>query len=491
MAVTLRYAKRIGFALLCLGVILAAALFAIYLAMQPPSLDVPEQEDTVLSNVSIWNPGSDLIAGQTITIAGGVIVDIAPTKPSDPTPLCNGCVVMPGLIDAHVHTPPELAIGNQELFALLYLKYGVTSVRDLGQLDGSLPQFAAKLNDGNLVGPRMYQCGRILGGSPPEVPGALEITTQDEARSAVANHAEIGVDCIKVYGGVSAPVFDAIAAEAERQELPLVGHTPTAMSFDAITRFESQHYTGIPYLKKPAPAGWAYKAQDLIDMSGDDVSDVIGVMKANEIAFLPTNANAMSRLTVFDAKRFPPSAGFEHLPGFWKRVWPSVVSHAETEAEVQTELAAKDVGLNFIRQAHEQGVDVLIGTDVVMPYVIPGEAMHQQLALIAQAMGSDEAALRAATHTNGHYIDPGKIGQVIVGAHADLLIFKDDPSAGLGKVLRWDIMFVNGRQYSRQDIDAAVDRYDAHFRGSFYSAVMDTAYGFLASDYADSGVSEH
>ena len=50
---------------------------------------------------------------------------------------------MPGLIDAHVHTPPKLAIGNQRLFALLYLAYGVTSVRDMGQTDDSIAALQA------------------------------------------------------------------------------------------------------------------------------------------------------------------------------------------------------------------------------------------------------------------------------------------------------------------------------------------------------------
>ncbi|WP_418152757.1 amidohydrolase family protein [Litorimonas sp. RW-G-Af-16] len=472
-------------------VALFAGLSFLYFTIQPPKLIIPEKTDLILSNLTIWNPGLDFVSGQTLEISDGIITNIEPSKSDVSGSICTGCYAMPGLIDAHIHTPPSIAIGNRELFSLLYLQNGVTAVRDLGQFDDDLPKLIRRIESGKLAGPRMYRCGRILDGDPPSVPGAILVESAEDGKRTVAKHASQGVDCIKVYGNLSPDAFQGVSEEANLIGLPLIGHTPNSISFGDIKNFESQHYTGIPYLIKPAPIGRAYKNQDLIDMTESDINDVLNVMVMNNISFLPTNANLMSRLTVSDIERFPPSEGFKHLPEFWEIAWPSIVSHPETEAEIQTELEARAYALSFIRKANESGIDVLVGTDVIMPYVIPGEAMHQQLEIMSQALGSNEKALQAATHVNGKHIDPGKIGQIATGAYADILLFKNNPRHDLATIKNWDYAIVDGRVYSRKDVDAAVEKFDKHFRGALYSRVMNAAYKVIAGEYEASEVSNH
>lgn len=432
-----------------------------------------------------------MIENQTLQISNGLITDIRPSSEADKSSICDGCFAMPGLIDAHIHTPPSIAIGNRQLFSLLYLQHGVTTVRDLGQLDDDLPELIEKLNTGKLVGPRMYHCGPIIDGKPPSLPGAISVTTAQEGRRIVTEHNSRGVDCIKVYGNLSSEAFKGVSEEAEKLGLPFIGHTPSAISLLDIKNFESQHYTGIPYLTKAAPKDRAYKPQDLIDMTPRDVEAVLKVMAENNISFLPTNANALSRLTVSDSERFPPSSGFRHLPTFWEIAWPSIVSYPETKEEIDADLKAIPAGLSFIRKAHEANVDVLVGTDVIMPYVIPGESLFQQLELMSQALGSDELALQAATQINGRHIDKGKIGEILIGANADILLFKQDPRGDLSNVQNWDYAIVGGRIYTREDIDSNVERYGKHFRSSLYTTVITTAYGFIGGEYEDSEVAKH
>lgn len=471
--------------------VLSVSLGIIYAAIQPPKLIVPERTDLKFGNITIWNPGSDVVSSQTLYISNGVIHKIEPSQPDDTNTVCAGCFAMPGLIDAHVHTPPKIAIGNQELFSLLYLQYGVTSVRDLGQFDDSLPSLIKRITQGKLAGPRIYRCGRVLDGNPPSIPGAILVKNFEDGKRAVSNHSRQNVDCIKIYGNLSLDAFRGVSEAADQFGLPLIGHTPNSMSFTDIQNFESQHYTGIPYLKKPAPKGWAYKNQDLINMNQNEIEEVLDVMVKNKIAFLPTNANLESRLVVSDRKRFPPSKGLQHMPEFWEISWPSIVSAPETNAEIQTELNARPYALSFIQKAHARNIDVLVGTDVIMPYVIPGESMHQQLAIMAEALESSEAAIEAATFTNGNRIEASKIGEIKTGAYADILLFRKDPKGNLENLRNWDYVVVDGRLYTRPEVDAAVKAFDKHFKGSLYSTVMNTAYGFLADDYEHSEVSKH
>jgi hypothetical protein len=101
-----------------IAALLVAAL-AVYLMLLPPYLAAAPQTEIVLSQVTVFNPGQGRRDAQTITIKYGLIAEIRDARPDDPPPLCQNCIVMPGLSDAHVHTPPAIALGNQRLFALM------------------------------------------------------------------------------------------------------------------------------------------------------------------------------------------------------------------------------------------------------------------------------------------------------------------------------------------------------------------------------------
>jgi len=387
----------------------------------------------------------------------------------------------------HAWLPPQIAIGNQRLFSLLYLHYGVTTVRDLGQLDGSLPKLMREIHRGKIPGPRMYRCGPVLDGYPAAFQGALSLATAREGVDAVAELAAQGVSCIKTYDNLPPDAFRGAAAEAARQNLPLVGHTPHGVKLSEIRNFEIAHFTGIPYLQDDPPEGFAYLSQDLIDMTPEEVANIISLMKRNDLSILPTNANALARLTVPAPDRFPPTEGLKHLPSFWEQAWPMIVSHPETEDVIQADLLASPIGLAFMNQARMSGVDVLAGTDVIMPYVIPGESLHVQLEMIADAFQSSENALEAATAINGRHVDEGMIGTLQVGAYADLLILENYPRDDLAALQNWTLLVADGRLYERAYIDDAVARYDRHFNGVLYSSVMSFIYSFIAGDYIHKG----
>jgi hypothetical protein len=382
-----------------------------------------------------------------------------------------------------VHTPPQLAIGNQRLFSLLHLKYGVTSVRDMGQTDDSIAGLHGDLAGGRIAGPRMYRCGPVLDGDNPSWPSALSVVDAAQAISAVKRLKSEGANCIKTYTGLPKAAFDAAAAEAQRQGLPLVGHTPHAVNLRDVSDFEVQHFTGIPYLRKPPPKGFDYRSQDVSAMTEADIAEVIALMKARRISILPTQANQKARLTASNRQRFPPTEGLRHLPAFWEQAWPMIVAHPETDEAIAEDLDGIAAELAFVGKARLAGIDVLAGTDVVMPYLVPGESLHLQLAMLSDAFGGDEAALAAATGVNGRHVDRGKVGRIAVGSFADLLILHKDSRLDLAAVQDWQFLMVGARMYERGQIDAAVESYDQHFRGAYYETVMNGLVGILASSF--------
>ena len=407
---------------------LAASLFLTYWALLPPALPVPPQSDAIISGVKILNPGEPVRSGQTIVVSDGRIVEIRPMQPGDPDPICDGCFAMPGLIDAHVHTPPNIVVGNQDLFALLYLAHGVTSVRDVGQSDGSIGALADRLNTGALVGPHMYRCGPIIESPPTSWPLAKVVTTAEEGTAAVDELAADGVDCIKVYNELKPEPFYAITSAARAADLPVIGHVPHAILIDQLSDFESQHFTGVPYLTRPRPPhGTDFQDSDVQAMGRAEVERVFEIAKQNNLSFTPTLANLSLRLIASDRNAVSTDAGRALSAGFLgKRVEPDR-GHPNTEAAIQLRIATQPLIRALAATAHNKGVDILVGTDTLMPWVVPGEAVHLEIAALAQAFGDNEAALEAATVVNGRHIDRGMIGVLQGGARADILLLRDDP----------------------------------------------------------------
>ncbi len=357
----MRWMKWIGGAV----AVLTAGFAALFWALLPPDIAAPPRTDRIISGVTVFNPGIGRLANATIVIHDGRIVAVRARMASDPAPICPGCFAMPGLIDAHVHTPPWIALGNQRLFALLDLEYGVTTVRDLGQSDTSIHALADDLNSGRIVGPHMYRCGPVLDGEPPGWPSAWKVTTAAEGRAAVDALVEEKVDCIKVYNEVNRETYDAIAAEAARVHLPMIGHVPHRVGLTGMHDFEAQHLTGVPYLRFPLPpVGVDVRGEDLLAMTSADIDHALDVIAANRISLLPTLANPGLRLIASDPRRFPPTPGSRNLPDFWKPVWSALVRHPTSEEQIGIEIAGIPRLRLITGRAHARGIDVLAGTDI-------------------------------------------------------------------------------------------------------------------------------
>lgn len=454
-------------------------------SLEPPEIEVPARSDLVVAGVRVIRPGRERLDDHSIVVRDGRIREVRPRRASDPEPICPGCYAVPGLIDAHVHTPPRVALGNQRLFSLLYLAHGVTTVRDVGASDGSVAALAAQLADASIAGPWMLRCGAVIDGDPPGWPMAEVVIRAEDGVRLVERLAQEGVDCIKVYNEISRDAFDAVARTARRHGLPLIGHVPHAVGLEHVEDFETQHLTGIPYLSRPRPPlGWDIRDEDVLAMSDDEIDRALDVARRRRLSFTPTLANFALRLTASDPSRFPPSEASRFLPQYWTDVWDVLAGHPTSEREIELRLRTLPAMRALVRRAYDRGIDVLAGTDTLMPWVVPGESLHLELAELRRALGSDEAALAAATTVNGRHVAPGEIGVIRPGARADLLLVPEDPTERIEALRDWRILFADGRRYDRATVDAWLDRYRAHFRGQPYRSVMGTVVAWVVASFA-------
>lgn len=468
-------------AILVLG---AAGTFAFQTMLAAPDLPVPSQQDAVIAGVTVFNPGLGRHANQTIVLRGGRIAEVRPTRAGDPAPICRDCIALPGLIDAHVHTPPRLAFGTQELFALMYLANGVTTVRDVGESESSVGELARRLNSGALVGPNMLRCGPVLDGDPVSWGAARKVVGASAGRAAVDELAASGVDCIKVYNELGREAYGAIRTQAARHGIPVIGHVPHRVGMVNVRDFEAQHFTGVPYLRGGRPPLTSdFADRDFLSMSDTDLAKALDMAKAQNISYLPTLANSRLRLISSDPQRFKPTPGAANLPQVLLDSWyaNTIASHP-TGKEIEQRIERNPMTLRITRMARKRGIDILAGTDTLMPWVVPGEGLLLEVDDLAQAFGDREAALASATLVNGQHVGKGMVGAIVPGARADILLLRDDPGRDLAALRRWTILFSNGRRYDRALVDSWLSDYRDHFRSRIYTFVMTHAARFAAGD---------
>ncbi len=132
----------------------------------------------------------------------------------------GGRFAIPGLFDLHVHTYIEGI--NQQAF----LAYGVTSVRDAGAWLTWLGALADRSEATSDPVPRYFFSGALFGHASWSLPGShlmLQIHDEEDARTYVRLWKKWGAHFIKAYPPIPWALARALAEEARRLGLPVVG----------------------------------------------------------------------------------------------------------------------------------------------------------------------------------------------------------------------------------------------------------------------------
>jgi len=181
---------------------------------------------TILTNGTVIDgTGTDPVPDGSVVIRGDRIAAVGPRAPDVPPGAqvidAEGGTILPGIIDAHVHSAADPTVRRDLLTA------GVTAVCDLGSPLDSMPQFAQERVGQDPVA-RGFRAGPILT-APGGLPDAVlhenlnyEVGTVEQARAAVADLLGRGADVIKVYfdSGLteSFPMLDLARARAITEE---------------------------------------------------------------------------------------------------------------------------------------------------------------------------------------------------------------------------------------------------------------------------------
>lgn len=359
------------------------------------------------------------VSERAITSAYAQVIDV------------RGRTVMPGLIDAHAHvtfsqTNLGLLAGTPTTTVVLralpilrgMLRRGFTTVRDAGGADHALKQAQ---QDGLVQGPRLFVSGPALSptgghgdfrprsdrlqpvnacGCGGHRPGSTRVVDGvDAVRLAVRETLQMGADQIKIMssGGVASPT-DPIAAfgysleetraivdEARARQTYVLAHAYTA---EAITRAVQCGVRSIEH-------------GNLVDEA------TAQLMAAHQVFAVPTLVTYEALAQDGARLGLPPA---------------SVAKIAQV----------REAGLRSLELFQRAGVRMALGTDLL------GESHSRQsdeLALRAQVLPVADV-LASATVVGAELLGmAGKLGQLIPGALADLLVVDGNPLQDLACLL--------------------------------------------------------
>lgn len=440
------------------GAVLLAAAFA---SVAPPSSSAPDRDRLILGPL---RPSAIQPTTVWIEISSGRIERVfefggpSPSTTHFAKGLGADLFATPGLVDSHIHLPPTLALGQVDLFLLMFLMHGVTTVRELGSRGVDLAALDQSVESGRRPGPRIFSCGLPLTGAHEELRFLQIVTNGASLDDALAERSNDGLNCAKLYRGFPASLLPRARESARRLGLSLVGHLPRDSPWEAGEIDDIQHACD-PRCSSLTPSAIKALARAAVWKG------------VRHTPTLVTYANALRNVG-----RTPLKESFDSMPRIWRDIFwnPNVLASMgmsgfrdDRGARIE-DAAARDV----VRSLIGAGAVIQVGTDTPFPFVLPGKSVHEEMRLLQGLDLSIDQVWAAATTTPGEFIGGGLLGQIVPGAPADILLFRDDPTRDLDALATLEYVIAGGRVYEYDDLRRRVDAQLEYLNGPVYQ------YGF-------------
>ena len=407
------------------------------------------QNTYILCGKLIDTESGKIQSKKTIVVNKNKIVDVLngyvmPRSKDAQTIDLRDKVVMPGLIDMHVHIESEHSpksrlekyvlneadrAFNSVGFAKKTLLNGFTTVRDLGGTGVNI-SIRNAINKGKIVGPRVFTAGKSLAttgghadptnGSSRKLignPGPKEgvVNSVEDAKKAVRQRYKNGADCIKITatGGVLSVAKSGDNPQFTIEEIKAI--CDTAKDYGM---YVAAHAHGDVGMQRAIIGG--VKTIE----HGTYMSDkTMELMKKHDAYLVPTI-----------------SAGKEVVEkAKVKGYFPEIV--------VPKALAVGPQIQGTFARAYKKGVGIAFGTDAgVFKHGKNGTEFRFMVEAGMPAM----EAIQSATTTNAMLLKmETEIGQIKKGFLADIIAVNDDPTKKISTMENVVFVMKNGKVYKQ------------------------------------------
>ncbi len=461
--------------------VLGIAALALVIVMRPPVGPEPISTEFTLPGVTVIDPLRSRRSGATLRVRGGEIVSIDEGGGEIVGTVFDefaGHIVLPGIIDMHTHLPSDTPLALTRYFGLLQLVHGVTSLREAGDMDGTTLAAARRIHEEEgAAGPRIFGCGPLVGWANPRRANSVIIEAPDTASAIVDRLADEGARCIKLYDGLDVARIRALVAAARARGISAMGHVPFGLRYEEALVPDTQHLMGVQRAGDIERGDHiVFRIVDWRKVDEVRMDQVVQATVENGFVHTPT------LVSTYQLRHFAdyPAARRDRVVRLLPRLFRDVAWSPTEGIPFYRGLEAADHAM--IRDAHEKklkmvgklnraGVVLYVGTDTQQPFVVPGAAAHLEMQLFQQAGIEPERVWANATWRSGRALGLPELGHAVAGAPADLLIFREDPTADLQLLNSLEAVVSAGRLYRREDLEAAIAAFQRHYEGAVVDAL--------------------
>jgi imidazolonepropionase-like amidohydrolase len=475
------FKKLLTYSFICLaGGIGVFALLVIY----PLPQRAPAKQDYnayVIRNISLIDVENDtVLPGRNILIRGNRIAAVSENEfdvlPNQGIIEGAGKFVLPALWDMHVHLMHlSPAIGYP-----LFVANGVTNVRDMRGAINNRDLFASTVRQtkewnaavqlGKMVGPRVHGYTSFAVEGPHRMfkgsPDYFNCTNAEEAKKLVHYLKAHGFTQVKVYNNIPRESFFALAAEAKRIGLDVVGHKPyrvTAIEASNAGMKSLEHakfllwesFSGANEVVTDAHPGKLdnsdFRKRLLAEHDTVKLRQILETFARNRTWYCPTHLTRKADAYAGNA-RFRKR--YDHINPLLRFL---SLEDLDATLSEDTSAAARKVYLDFYlkssrisHQAYRQGVKILAGSDVPE---LPGSSLHDELLELSLAGLPAFEVLRTATLYPAQYVHAeDQYGSIEAGKVADLVILNANPVTDISHTRNISAVFFDGNYIANAQV---------------------------------------
>ena len=307
------------------------------------------------------------------------------------------------------------------------------------------------------------------------------VTNELEAQAAVRKSKQDGYDFIKVTTFLKPEVYEAIVAEARRQNIRVVGHadsrsvglTRALKAGQQIEHLDSYFEALLP---ESAPVKGSVSDIYLYNPKNWESLDYLDESKIPELARLTVAANPFVTPTLhlfkFTFGKGRTEESFQAQPDL--RFYPQKVvdlwmgvSKKYLTAAAPVEKREKYIAIRnkLVKAIYDAGGRVLAGSDTPEWLHLYGYTLHLEMIDLRDAGLSNYAALETATRNPALFFGTfAKTGTIEKGKRADLNLLEANPLADIANTQKRAGVMLKGKYYPQVEMNQWLDEIAPRFQ---------------------------
>jgi imidazolonepropionase-like amidohydrolase len=408
------------------------------------------EDRTVIEHVTVLDGrgGAALTDARVVVENGRIVrVDRSSAIPAGTAKHIDGTgkFLVPGFIDMHAHLlfprcttgdgPPRFDRPLSEKALARQLEFGITTVRSPATPTVEGLALRDDLNAGRIRGPHAVASAELIND-----PGLSDAQLRQIVREALPHRP----DYFKLYSRLGPEQVATVIDEAHRHRIPVIGHLQRTtwaqgvdLGIDHLVHSVDWSIDSLPVSARPAYAealktrkGFRSRIDwlEAFDPDGADQRRLISALARKRVSVDVT-------LIAYDGKFSPPGDGrfrrnpflaaFRELRADWERCADATADW--TADDYRRWQAAKLKLLAWVKRMSDGGVLLVSGTDLTNEWIAPGEGLHQEFELLAEAGLSPDQILRMTGANAAEALHRNDIGIIEAGRRADLVLLSADP----------------------------------------------------------------